>query len=249
MKKKVTLTMNLPAWAYLPLKRAQRLLSRTGPHEKDGKALNLSGDRDIENSWIVSHMPPGPGAALDFGCGKNPLGLSAAMCGFDVTAVDLLVPPWSFSHPRLSFVRGDLLCLDLPVNHFDLVINCSVVEHVGLTDRYDITDGKPEGDLESMARLRELMKPGGTMLLTIPVGIDEVVLPLHRVYGPVRLPRLIEGFEIENESFWVKNEINHWVECARRVALAFKAEGGPASSKPPVYALGCFVLKVPGKTG
>jgi len=55
----------------------------------------------------------------------------------------------------------DILKVDLPAKHFDLVINWSTVEHVGLAGRYGVTKSRPDGDLEAMARLRDLMKPGG----------------------------------------------------------------------------------------
>jgi SAM-dependent methyltransferase len=74
----------------------------------------------------------------------------------------------------VRFIQGDLLKLDLPTNHFDLIINCSTVEHVGLVGRYSVTENRPDGDLEAMARLRDLMKPSAIMLLTVPVGQDAI---------------------------------------------------------------------------
>jgi SAM-dependent methyltransferase len=244
---KVTFSLDLPDRLVRALRGARRLArSLTGRREG---GPNLWGDRDIEGSWISSRMPSGPGTALDFGCGNNPLGLEAAMRGFEVTAVDLIRPTWFYSHPRLSFVRGDLLELPLPEGSFDLVLNCSVVEHVGLPDRYGIVGERPDGDLEAMARLRQLMKPGGVMLLTIPVGVDAVVLPLHRVYGRVRLPLLIDGFEVEAESYWVKAGANRWTECERETALSRTAGAGSRDPALNLYALGCFALKAPGGGG
>lgn len=111
-------------------------------------------------------MPLGPGEALDFGPGGSHFGLIAAKRGFNVTSIDLQSVTWDYSHHRLRFIKGDILNLTLPESHFDLVINCSVVEHVGLTGRYGVTISRPDGDIESMARFRELMKPDGVMLLT-----------------------------------------------------------------------------------
>jgi len=51
---------------------------------------NLLGDRDIEYSWIASHISEGPGEALDFGAGQGHIGLIAAMKGFNVSAIDLM---------------------------------------------------------------------------------------------------------------------------------------------------------------
>ncbi|MFC1943188.1 class I SAM-dependent methyltransferase [Chloroflexota bacterium] len=203
---------------------------------------NLAGDRDIEWSWVSSQMPDGPGEALDFGPGTSFLGLIAAQRGFMVTAVDLEPVQWYYTHPGLQFVREDILKLPLPAKHFDLVINCSTVEHVGLADRYGTTENSLDGDIEAMVRLRELMKPGGIMLVTIPVGQDAVFPPLHRVYGADRLPRLLEGYKVEKEAFWVKDKRNRWILSERKTALDFKASAGSWNPLRNVYALGCFVL-------
>lgn len=208
---------------------------------------NLAGDRNIEWSWVASQMPSGPGEALDFGPGGSFLGLIAAQRGFKVTAVDLEPVQWHYMHQGLQFIHGDILQLSLPTNHFDLVINCSTVEHVGLAGRYSVTENSPDGDLKAMARLRELMKPGGVMLLVIPMGQDAIFPPMCRVYGAQRLPRLLEGYSIEKEAFWIKDNQNRWVLARRETALNFKASAGSWNALRNVYALGCFVLRHPGQ--
>ena len=76
------------------------------------------------------------------------------------------------------------------------------------------------------------------MLLTIPVGRDQVFTPLHRVYGQDRLPKLLKGWEIQKNEFWVKDPQNRWILVEESVAL----------STEPVkhyYGLGLFVLMRP----
>ena len=126
-----------------------------------------------------------------------------------------------------------------------MVINCSTVEHVGLIGRYDVAEDRPDGDLEAMALLRRLLKPGGRMVLTIPLGQDAVFAPLCRVYGAERLPRLLQGYEVEKESYWVKDEGNRWAPCDRRAACDFKASAGSWDALQNIYALGGFVLRRP----
>jgi SAM-dependent methyltransferase len=206
---------------------------------------NLLGDRHVEWAWIAAQMPPGPGEALDFGPGKSYLSLIAAQRGFNVAAVDLEPNQRLYVHPHLNFVQGDMCKLALPAEHFDMVINCSTVEHVGLAGRYGVQENRPDGDLEAMARLYELMKPGGVMLLTIPVGQDEIFAPYCRVYGAQRLPRLLESYTVEKEIYWVKDNRNRWVPSDRKTALNFKAAAGSGDPLQSVYALGCFVLEKP----
>lgn len=206
---------------------------------------NLIGDRDIEWSWVASQMPSGPGNALDFGNGGSYLGLIAAQRGFTVTAFDLGPVQWPYVHPQLQFVQGDILKLSLPLSHFDLVINCSSVEHVGLIGRYGVAEERANGDLEAMVRLRGLMKPGGVMLLTIPMGQDAVFAPLCRVYGIQRLPQLLSGFSIMKKSYWVKDDHNRWIQCDKETVLDFEASAGSWDPLQNVTALGCFILSRP----
>jgi len=199
---------------------------------------NLKGDRDIEHSWITANMPEGPGKALDFGCGPFWLGLLAARKGFTITAIDLEPVSWYYGHPSLRFLQGDILKLTLPSNYFDVIINCSSIEHVGLARRYGVTESRPDGDIEAMAVLKSLLKPGKVMLLTIPVGRDRVFNPLHRVYGLDSLPRLLEGWEVVKKECWIKDALNRWICVEESVAL---------NNEPSrhCYGLGLFVLKQP----
>ena len=75
----------------------------------------------------------------------------------------------------------------------DSVLCVSSVEHSGLGRYGDPLD--PDADLKAMAELRAMLEPGGILYLTTPVGPDQVLFNLHRIYGPCRLPRLLEGWE------------------------------------------------------
>jgi hypothetical protein len=116
---------------------------------------------------------------------------------------------------------------------------CSAIEHVGLAGRYGVTKDRPDGDIEAMKILKIILKPGGKMLLTIPVGQDNFFKPLHRVYGKERLPRLLEGWEILKEEYWIKDEEGYWICVDEETAL------GREIAHPSLYGLGLFVLQKP----
>jgi hypothetical protein len=127
----------------------------------------------------------------------------------------------------------------LPERAFDCVINCSSIEHVGLGGRYGSTS-ENDGDLVAMKRLRSLMTDEATMLLTVPVGKDAVFAPRHRIYGSIRLPKLLDGLEIASAEYWKKaEEGQRWSQVPKDEALAFVGSEDR-------YALGLFVL-TPGK--
>jgi SAM-dependent methyltransferase len=240
-------TLRIPFYLPMPVYTALVNLRRRLRNQPDSAhpRLNLIGDRAVEWSWIMSRVPLGPGEALDFGSETSYLGLFAAQKGFHVTGVDLNPSDWPYVQAGLKFLQGDILTLPLPLNHYDLITNCSTVEHVGLTGRYDVEVGKPDGDFEAMARLRDIMKPNGLMLLTIPVGLDEVFPPLCRVYGQERLPRLLDGFVVEEACYWIKDDANRWVSCSREQALSFKANVPSPDARKDIYALGAFQLRKP----
>jgi SAM-dependent methyltransferase len=192
-------------------------------------------------------MPRGAGEALEFGCEHGYMSLLAARAGFNVLACDLQDQTFTWKHPRVRFVQGDFLQLDLPRNHFDLAINCSSVEHVGIAGRYGITVDDDGADLEVMQKIADVLKPDGILLMTAPCGLDAVLAPWCRVYGASRLPRLLAPFNIKSESYWVKDDQNMWVESVREQALSFKPRNHPTDGHGCAYVLGCFVLQKPKK--
>lgn len=85
-------------------------------------------------------------------------------------------------------------------NSFDVAFSVSSFDHDGLGRYGDPLD--PTGDLKAMSRAMGLLKPGGIMLLTVPIGPDLVVWNLLRRYGTIRLPLLLQGWEVVERYFW-----------------------------------------------
>eukprot|EP00929_Paragymnodinium_shiwhaense_P040099 TRINITY_DN20962_c0_g1_i1.p1 TRINITY_DN20962_c0_g1~~TRINITY_DN20962_c0_g1_i1.p1 ORF type:complete len:222 (-),score=17.89 TRINITY_DN20962_c0_g1_i1:665-1330(-) len=98
----------------------------------------------------------------------------------------------SYEHPSLSQLRVDALGDASAM--FDAAVALSAFDHDGLGRYGDPVD--PEGDLKAMKTAHRLLVPGGRLYLTVPVGPDVVVWNLHRRYGSLRLPKLL------NESNW-----------------------------------------------
>lgn len=77
---------------------------------------------------------------------------------------------------------------------FDAAFSISSFEHDGLGRYGDPLN--PDGDLIAMARMKDVVKPNGLLFLAVPVGCDALVWNAHRVYGPIRLPRLLSGWDV-----------------------------------------------------
>jgi len=202
------------------------------------KIPNLAGDREMEWTYVAARIgryANGHSHILDFGCGTGVLSFAAASIGARVTAIDLMPCQFQSVFPNLEFRQIDIMSLDDRNEKYDLILNCSTIEHVGLSGRYNAR-ALVDGDIEAMQKILKLLKPGGRMILVIPVGRDMVIPPLHRIYGRERFSKLIDGYKIHESSFLCKDQANVWTPCSMETALA--EEGNDH-----YYALGMMVLE------
>lgn len=209
------------------INRALRLISK-------GPSRTLDGDRAIEWSWVVAHLPERPSKILDVGSVQSALTAISARLGHHVTSVDQR--PIEYRLEGVEFIQKDIRGLSLQPSEYDVIINCSTIEHVGLLSRYS-SKKDPNGDITVMSELRNLLKNDGAMILTIPVGNDAVIAPWHRIYGERRLSALLSGYTIVQSEYWHKTIESLWEQVGERAALA-------VAGNEHYYALGLYMLKV-----
>ncbi len=95
------------------------------------------------------------------------------------------------SHPLIRATTPD----DFEGHHkvVDAVFSISSFEHDGL-GRYG-DQLSPDADLEAMRKTRAMLRPGGYLYLSVPIGRDLLVWNAHRIYGNLRFPLLVAGWE------------------------------------------------------
>jgi 2-polyprenyl-3-methyl-5-hydroxy-6-metoxy-1,4-benzoquinol methylase len=197
--------------------------------------FDLGGEKVLDWGWCMAHLPPQPPQqVLDVGCVQAPLTPAAVTMGHIVTGID--TDRLNYSLPNFTFYQADFMEVDLGASRFDAVVLCSVVEHIGLAGRYDQRE-QPDGDLHAMRKVAQLLRPDGRLILTIPVGVDMVFKPWHRIYGTGRLSLLMQGYVIVEERYLVKQLDGVWQSQGKQAALQVN-RGGLS------YALGQFVLKL-----
>ncbi len=195
--------------------------------------FDLEGEKLIDWGWICANLPHGRFRALEIGPGKSPIIPAMLALGYDVTAID----PWddpSAIVDGIHFIPHDFNKAQL-ASEFDVIVLCSVVEHIGVAGRFNSHDD-PNGDLRAMAKVARLLSAAGKLFLTIPVGADAVYRPWHRVYGRERLPLLLCGFETICSRFLVKDPGGPWHACSEDEAIDI-----PADIRR--YALGEMILR------
>ena len=164
---------------------------------------------------------------LDAGCAGTNLPIELANRGHEVYGIDAI--PYH-NQQNFTFVQGNLDHLPFDNDFFDIVTTVSTIEHVGLGRYGDPIS--PDGDKKAMEEIKRVVKPGGKIIITIPCGIDTICyskdgVPLHRVYSPISLIKLLSGLKILEISYIVKRG-RIWfpssVKEAERVAENAKPE-------------------------
>ncbi|CAI7755237.1 unnamed protein product [Closterium sp. NIES-54] len=117
-------------------------------------------------------------------------GILLAYKAGSITTVDFNRPTADYPGLRLWNIAE----LDASDETFDVVASYSSLEHDGLGRYGDPLN--PDGDLQRMAKIRGLLTPGGLFFLGLPVGNDTLVFNAHRVYGPIRMPLLLDGWKL-----------------------------------------------------
>jgi len=218
------------------------------------------GSDQLGHAWFMTKLKHLEGKTiLDFGSGAEAgYGRILARHGFNVICIDIQPPRLPERLSNLRYMQGDFIDIfpegpvgiamdssnvikwkDILPFGVDVIVNLSSIEHAGLVGRYDSKDD-PDQDLKIMKIMRQYIKPDGFQLLHIPIGVDDTIEHYHRIYGEKRLPKLLEGWAVEDEAYWRKNDDNIYVQTDKNTCLKEKA----TYTIPHYYAVGCFKLRV-----
>jgi hypothetical protein len=77
---------------------------------------------------------------------------------------------------------------------FDVGLSISSFEHDGLGRYGDPLN--PDGDIQAMKKMKAILRKGGILFLAVPVGKDLLVWNCRRHYGRIRLPLLLNSWEV-----------------------------------------------------
>ena len=149
-------------------------------------------ERVIEIPWCLQQIPQS-GRILDVGsCEATYLGVIQQMdrelCCLDPRDCSGEIPRGA------TFYHQSLIGNTLPRRAFDAVLAVSVIEHIGLP----CYEQEPfaQGDARALAEMRELLKPGAPVIVTVPAGQSKV-MTWYRQYSPTDLRRLFAGWRAE----------------------------------------------------
>lgn len=134
-------------------------------------------ERIIEYPWLFSRLPAEPGALLDAGSTLNfeYLLSQPALASKKIDICTLAPEPNCFWSKGISYVFADLRQLPYRDEWFDWIVCLSTIEHVGMDNSFLYTGGvrepaRPEDYLAAAHELRRVLKPGGTVYISVPFG-------------------------------------------------------------------------------
>jgi hypothetical protein len=119
------------------------------------------------------------------------------------------IRPMSSLTKGMKFRQLDLMNYnDLPSDICDSISCLHALEHFGLGRYGDPID--PDGYIKGLRSLTKLLQAGGKLLLSVPVGIEQIKFNSHRIFSPKTILRYTEcDYELISFSYIDDNKTFH----------------------------------------
>lgn len=119
-------------------------------------------------------------------------GFVAHVASFRVIEVIDIRPLKDTGHERIKFMQADLMSPDSKLDQVTDSLSClHAIEHFGLGRYGDPLD--PNGHLKGFNNLHRMLKPGGTLYISFPIGANSVYFNAHRVFQPSEILKWSDG--------------------------------------------------------
>lgn len=110
---------------------------------------------------------------------------------------------------NLCSIAGNVLQLPFRDESIKSLSCLHVIEHIGLGRYGDSLN--PDGSQAAAAELLRVLRPGGRLFLSVPVGRERVCFNAHRVFEPETVQSFIHGLRLE--SFSLVDDAGRFNEC------------------------------------
>lgn len=132
-----------------------------------------------QGAWLARRLSGAkPERHVDIG--SSVLTMSVLSAWVDTVFVDYR--PLKASLPGLGSVAGDILSLPFADNSLASLSCLHVIEHIGLGRYGDPID--PQGSVKAALELQRIVRPGGKLFISLPVGRERICFNAHRVHAP-----------------------------------------------------------------
>lgn len=157
-------------------------------------------------------------------------GFVAHVAAFRAVEVIDIRPLTIAGHERIRFIQGNLMQLDPALRECCDSLSClHAIEHFGLGRYGDPID--PVGHLVGFRNLVAMLKPGGRLYISFPIGESAVHFNAHRVFAPTEVLSWANG--------WLSLERFDYVDDAGDLHL----RQSPADIALPTYGCGIYTFR------
>lgn len=144
-----------------------------------------------QDAWAAQRVADAaPERHVDVGSRVDLVGFMTAIC--KVTFVD--IRPLEAELENLECIAGSLLDLPFADQSLESISCLHVIEHIGLGRYGDPLD--PEGSRKALRELQRVVRPGGQLLLSTPVGEPRICWNAHRIHDPADIAGMFDELEL-----------------------------------------------------
>jgi SAM-dependent methyltransferase len=153
-----------------------------------------------QGAWLSRRLARAkPGVHVDLGSSVMVIGVLSAI----VHTIFVDFRPLTAKLTNLYSIGADILSLPFKADSMKSLSCLHVIEHIGLGRYGDRID--PEGSRKAARELERILKPGGRLYLSLPVGRERVCFNAHRVFSPTKVKELFSSLAL-TEFSWVDDQ-------------------------------------------
>ena len=157
------------------------------------EAGSVGGQYFFQDIWAAKKiLKQAPKTHIDIGSRIDGF-ISHLLCFREVNVID--IRPITSSIDGLHFVQGDATHLaGYADNSLESISSLHAVEHFGLGRYGDPVD--PEACFKAMKAFQRVLKPGGRLYFSVPIGREKVYFNSHRIFNPFTIVKTFAGLEL-----------------------------------------------------
>lgn len=161
----------------------------------------------FQGAWLARRLRE-TAPALHVDAGSSVMMVSVLSAQVQMVALDYR--PLQARLAGMMPVAGNLTRLPFSDASLESVSSLHVIEHVGLGRYGDPLD--PSGSVVAARELMRVLRPGGRLFLSVPVGRERVCFNAHRVFAPETILSFVPALRLV--SFSLVDDAGRFTESA-----------------------------------